>query len=99
MQRTLDQIEQELIAEIEKCRKIVDNLENNDGYKLLVADFKNAADEIDNVWHLQQDLGKLQEMRITKFAAQTLVEALNSYKFSLKRSQEQLEKLKDEDAS
>lgn len=99
MQRTLDQIENDLIKEIEKCRIIIDGLENNDGYKTLVADFKQASDEIDSVWHLQQDLSKLQEMRITKFAAQTLVQALDSYKFSLKRAQEQLEQLKDQDAS
>lgn len=99
MQRTLDQVENDLIREIEKCRNIVDGLENNPSYQLLVADFKEAADQIDSVWHLTFDQGKLNEMRITKFAANTLVEALNSYKFSLQRAKEQLESLKDEDAS
>lgn len=97
MKRTLDQVENDLIREIEKCRNIVDGLENNDSYKLLVADFKEAADQIDSVWHLTMDLNKLNEMRITKMAAVTLVNALDSYKFSLQRSKEQLEKLKDED--
>lgn len=99
MQRTLDQVENDLIREIEKCRNIIDGLENNESYKLLVADFKEASDQIDSVWHLTMDMGKLTEMRITKMAANTLVTALDGYKFSLQRAKEQLESLKDEDAS
>lgn len=99
MQRTLDQVEADLIREIEKCRSIVDGLENNESYKRLVADFKEAADQIDSVWHLTADLNKLNEMRITKMAANTLVTALDGYKYSLERAKEQLESLKDQDAS
>lgn len=97
MQRDVERLESDLIAEIEKCRLIVDGLENNDSYKKLVADFKEASEQIDSVWHITADLNKLNEMRITKMAAQTLVTALDSYKFSLQRAKEQLELLKDEE--
>ena len=95
MSRTTEQIENELIEEIEKCRSICDGLKDNQAYKDMVADFKKAADEIDAVWHLQPDINKLHEMRITKFAANSLVNALDSYKYSMDRAKEQLEKLKD----
>jgi hypothetical protein len=98
MQRTLDQVESELINEIEKCRYIIDGLDNNESYKRLVADFQLASDEIDSVWHLEQDLNRLTEMRITKLATQSLVNALDGYKQALERAKEQLEKLKDQDA-
>ena len=88
--RDLDQVESDLINEIEKCRRIYDGLNNNDAYKELVADFKHAADEIDSVWHLQPDINKLQEMRITKFAAQSLINALDGYKGAMDRAKAQL---------
>lgn len=97
MNKTLNQIESELIQEITKCRTIVDGLKNNDAYKLLVGDFIQAANEIDNVWHLQQDLNRLSEMRITKLAAQTLIQVLDGYESSLNRAKEQLERLSDKD--
>lgn len=99
MQRTLDQVEADLIKEIEKCRTILSGLENNASYDALINDFKQAVAEVDSVWHLTFDQAKLNEMRITKFAANTLIGALDSYKFSLQRAKEQLETLKDEDAS
>lgn len=94
---TLEEVEESLVKEIERCRYIVEGLDNNASYMALVADFKQAADEIDSVWHLQQDLNKLTEMRITKLAAQSLVGALDSYKMSLKRATEQLKTLKEEE--
>lgn len=97
MQRTVDSIREELISEIEKSRRILDGLENNEAYKELVSDFKRASDEIDAVWHLQPDLQKLQEMRITKFAADSLIKALDTYKMALERATQQLARLNEEE--
>ncbi len=95
MSKTSDQIEQELIEEIEKCREIYDGLKDNLAYQNLVKDFQRAADEIDAVWHLQPDMNKLNEFRITKFAANTLIHALDGYKHSMDKARQQLETLKD----
>lgn len=95
MHKTAEQLRSELLVEVEKCRSIIGGLENNDSYKHLVADFKRASDELDSVWHLTFDLDKLNQMRITKMAAQTLIGALDSYKYTLEKAKEQLERLED----
>lgn len=95
MDKTAEIVEEELIKEIEKSRSILDGLSNNESYRMLVDDFKKAAEEIDSVWHLHSDINKLNELRITKFAANTLINALDSYKHTLDKAIQRLEVLRN----
>ena len=95
--RSSEELEKELIANIEKARQVIDGLEGNASYQLLVNDFKDTAEKIDSCWHMQFDMGKLTEMRITKMAALSIVNALDGYKYDLQRASESLARLKEEE--
>lgn len=95
--RPSEELEKDLIGNIEKARQVIDGLEGNASYQLLINDFKDTAEKIDSVWHLQFDMGKLNEMRITKMAALSIVNALDGYKYDLQRASEQLARLKEEE--
>lgn len=91
-----EEMESYLIDRIEKCTTILEGLENNSAFMMLIEDFKKQANDIDGAWHLQTDLNRLNEMRITKFATNALISALDNYKYDLNRSTEQLAKLRGE---
>lgn len=89
-----EEMENFLIDRIEKCTAILEGLENNSSFNMLLEDFKRQASDIDSSWHLQTDLNKLNEMRVGKFAAIALITALDNYKYDLSKSTEQLGKLR-----
>ena len=91
------ELENYLIDRIEKCTTILDGLENNSAFKILLDDFKKSAADIDNVWHLETDLNRLNEMRITKFATNALIMSIENYKHDLEKATEQLAKLRNKD--
>lgn len=95
--KTINEIENELIKIIEKSGMVVHGLENNQAYIQLISDFKDTANKIDDAWHLVSDLNKLNEMRITKLAAVSIVNALDNYKMDLNKATEQLAKLRNPD--
>jgi hypothetical protein len=97
MNKTAAQVEQELIEQIEKCRFIYEGLKDNGAYIALVDDFKKAIEDIDSVWHLEKDINRLSELRITKLAGITLVNALEEYKSVMQKSKERLETLRNEE--
>ena len=91
------ELENYLIDRIEKCTTILDGLENNSAFKILLDDFKKSAADIDNVWHLETDLNRLNEMRIKKFATNALIMSIENYKHDLEKATEQLAKLRNKD--
>lgn len=94
-ERDIEKLERDLVERIEVCRSIYDGLINNQHYQALVKDFSDAAYDIDRVWHLERNPERLQEFRITKMAAMSLVGALDSYKLEIEKAKEQLRKIKD----
>ena len=91
------ELENYLIDRIEKCTAILEGLENNSAFNMLLDDFKKQAEDIDRVWHLETDLGRVNEMRITKFATNALIMAIENYRHDLNRATEQLAKLRNKD--
>lgn len=91
------ELENYLIERIEKCTSIIEGLENNSAFKALLDDFKKSAADIDTVWHLETDLNRLNEMRITKFATNAIIMSLENYKHDLEKATEQLAKLRNKD--
>lgn len=91
------ELEDYLLERIERCTAIIEGLENNSAFKMLMDDFKRQALDIDNVWHLETDLNKLNEMRITKFATNALIMSLENYKHDLNQATEQLAKIRNSD--
>ena len=92
-----EQLENYLLERIEKCTAILEGLENNAAFNMLLDDFKKSASDIDNVWHLETDLNRLNEMRITKFATNALIMSIENYKHDLDRATEQLAKMRNTD--
>lgn len=95
-QKSADNLEQDLIKIVERCTLVINGLEGNAAFQTLVEDFKNQAADIDANWHLTTDMGRLNEMRITKFATNALIMAIEHYKYDLNRALEQLAHLKQE---
>lgn len=88
------ELENYLIERIERCTAILEGLENNSAFNMLRDDFKKSASDIDSVWHLETDLNRLNEMRITKFATNALIMSLENYKHDLNQATEQLAKIR-----
>ena len=97
MEKTPQQLRQEIVDRLEKAKKIVDGLENNESFKLYVQDFKNWGANLDKAWAYISDEKKLKEAQITKMATDTIVNSLNNYKHDLEKATEQLAKMDNPD--
>lgn len=95
--RTQEQMEKELIARIAKSNMVIQGLENHGPFKTVMEDFKGTIEMIDNSWHLVGDPAKLNEFRVTKMAAISLVNCLDGYKFDMKKATEELAKIQNPD--
>lgn len=88
-------VEENLIKEIERLSFIVDGLNNYEPYKALIKHFEEAVAECDGVWHLETSPDGLRELRITKMAAQAIIDKLPSLNAELDQFKEELAKLQN----
>ena len=96
-ERTIQQIETELIKEIETLSFIVNGLENYEPFRRLLNIFNETIIACDNNWHLIADLNKLNELRISKLAANSLVNTVSNLKDRLEKFQNELITLRNPD--
>lgn len=97
MQRTQQQVEDEYIQRIERCNFIINGLENHEPFRAIMADFLQTIKNIDGAWHLMSDINRLNELRVTKLAAVSIVNCLDNYKFDLEKSTKELAELQNPD--
>lgn len=86
-----------LISQIDELSVIVNGLDNYAPFNKLIEKWKKTNEAIDSSWHLFTDLNKLNEARITKFAAMELINCIESLKSDLNKAQTELVKLQNPD--
>ena len=91
------ELEEELIRRIDEGGYIVNGLEKHEPYLKLIEIFKQTRQQIDDTWHLVSDPAKLSELRVTKFAANTLIDFIPNLKGDVDRFQQELVKLQNPD--
>lgn len=91
--KTEAEYRQFLVEQVSEFTSILGGLEHNDGFLKLVDKWKSTNDALDASWHLIYDPIKLNEARITKFAAMELINTIETLKADLERAQHELIKL------
>lgn len=97
MNKTHLELEKELTDRINQLSPIVNGLENHEPFRQLLKLWSDTERIADSSWHLLQDPAKLNELRITKFSALALVNAVPNMKHELEKLQEELIKLRNPD--
>jgi len=93
----IQELEEELIVRIERMRFIISGLEGYKPFEEVLEMFRETRKNIDENWHLLNDITKLNELRMTKMAVNTLIEYIPNLKNDLNRYQEELIKLQNPD--
>jgi hypothetical protein len=83
----------ELITKIDECTRVVREVENSDGWKIILRDFERQQKMIDDNWQSIFDKEKLDQLRVTKFATKTLLDLIETYKHDLEVAKEELHKI------
>lgn len=92
---SLEQIETELLAKVERCKKVIDGIPGNEVIAILFEDLGKTRENIDANWHFITDEKKLVELRITKLAIGTLLGLVKNYEHDLKVASDQLSQLRN----
>lgn len=74
---------EELVRRISRCNKVLHGLENYEPFRIVLDDFKQQLEYADANWHVTFDEKKLDELRVTKMAASSMVNCLDAYKRDL----------------
>lgn len=96
-EKSMHQLEEELISRVAELSYIVNGLEGHEPYQKMVASFLRTRESIDANWHLISDPLKLQELRVTKYAVEELINYIPNAKADLERCQLELGKLQNPD--
>lgn len=93
-EKTLVDYEEELVRRIEDLSYIITGLENYGPYNKAIDMFKQTRSAIDETWHLVTDPVKFSELRMTKFAANSIIDYVQNLKSDLDKLQVELVKLR-----
>ena len=96
-QKTIEQYEEELINRIKDASFIINGLDNYGPYNKIVDMFKENRQYIDDHWHLVNDPAKINELRISKMACNTLINFVSNLKMDREKFQIELGKLTNPD--
>lgn len=86
-----------LIQRIEQCNLVVERLDNDPAWKVILQDLDILKKQIDDSWQGIDDDKKLERARVMKFAVQHLMDIKNGYANELKAAQEELKKIQNPD--
>lgn len=73
----------ELVRRIGRIRTIIEGLENHEPFKMMVSDFQNTLISVDSSWHTVLDAKRLEELRVNKLAAVSILNCLDHYKHDM----------------
>ena len=91
-------LEEALIQQIADLEFLVKGLEHYAPFKKAIEMWATTRDRIDETWHLlNPDSDKFRELRVTKYAVNTLIEFIPNLKQDLRKCQEDLVKLQNPD--
>lgn len=88
-----------LLRKASRNAQVVNDLKNSGAWQIIVEDFTNEKQRIDDTWHLVSDAAQLTELRVAKMAIQQILALVGSYEHDLKVANEQLAVIDDPEAS
>lgn len=89
----VNDFEEALILRIAQCQLVVDKLDNDPAWKVILQDLALLKKQIDDGWQAIDDDKKLERARVMKFAVQHLMDIKKGYEDELKSAQEELKKI------
>lgn len=92
-----DDLKDDLRKRINRCQKVINTLENNEGWQMVIEDYQKGEKLIDDSWINEFDENKLNQFRITKLASREISQLLGKYKDDLLMAKQQLYKLEHPD--
>jgi len=92
-----NELKKRLLERIDRCNKIIEGLEGNPAFQLLIEDFKATTKKLDDNWQWITDEKTLKEAQITKMATLSVINTIENYKHDLKMAQGELFKLEHPD--
>ena len=84
--------EDDIIKRIKECEMVVDKLENNEVWRVILKDCNAWSRHIDGLWQDVQDEDKLSQMRILKLAYKHIAGVPKQYRDELAQLKEELTK-------
>ena len=87
--------EEQLIVRIGECSLVVDKLNNDKAWKIILGDLDALRKQIDNSWQEIQDPQKLERARVMKYAITHLMNTKKNYEEELIAAQEELRKIQN----
>lgn len=89
--------EEQLIKRIAECSLVVERLDNDPAWKVILTDLALLRKQIDDGWQAIDDPQKLERARVMKFAVQHLMDIQSGYKSELNAAKEELRKIQSPD--
>ncbi len=94
-------IDPEARKEIEEAQKIVnrsqtiiDGLRNNQAWEMVIEDFKDERQRLDDTWQYITDEKKWYEYRVTKMAVMKIINMISDYEADMKTAAGKIDKIK-----
>ena len=85
--------EEQIIARISECSIVVDRLNNDPAWNILLRDFSLLVQQIDDSWQEIDDEKKLEKARVYKHAIKHLMNTKKNYEEELEAAKEALNKM------
>lgn len=83
--------------EANRCKMIIRNLENNEGFKALIKDLERTKGMLDNSWYLTSDRKILRDMQLRAYGTTLMVNILDKYKAIEQKANSEIKRLKNPD--
>lgn len=82
----------EILSRIERCNVVIQHLKHNPGWEVVIDDFEKTIQRCDETWHLipRDQANKLEEFRIMKLAATSIISAFANYEHDLQTAEKEL---------
>lgn len=82
----------EVLNKIIKCNTVINHLKSNPGWEVIIGDLSLAKKRADDTWHLipKAQSEKLDELRVTKLAADYLINLYSIYEHDLVLAEKEL---------
>ena len=93
----MENYEEQIIKRISECSLVVDKLNNDPAWKIILGDLDLLRQQIDGGWQEIQDPLKLERARVMKYAITHLMNTKKNYEDELVASQEELKKIQNPD--
>ena len=82
-----------------RCQQIIDGLEGNGAWELVLEDFEKQRKRLDDTWQFVKDNDKWYEYRITKLAVNKILTLIDDYKKDMNLATSEIAELENTDNS